>query len=422
VFWREKVGYGTLSRRDQLVNRFRRKKSCLSSTQPAAAQHYRASPGRSGKRKHHAYHSLRSLAVVRARSAGHVGGSFRANRHIHYRRPASAARIRAAACACPRLSLDARLLGLQPGYLWTPGYWGWNGRAFAFNEGYWGPHVGFYGGVNYGFGYGGQGYEGGRWNNGQFEYNRAVNNVNETTIHNTYNTTVINNTTVNRVSYNGGSGGITAAPTAQDRTYAQEKHIAPVSAQAQQVAAARSNPQQRASVNQGKPAVAATPKPGAFSAGVPAKEAGAPYKAEAKTTAAKPPAKTAAAQPAKNAPRPSSPKASTPAARNDVPRPPSTPEKTAAAPKASTPRPAESAAKTESKPQPEKASKPQAAPRTAAASRPENTPRPAAPAARPESSPRAAAQPKPEAAPRAEARPEAPKAEKGAAPEERRQQ
>jgi hypothetical protein len=91
---------------------------------------------------------------------------------------------------------------------------GWRNGGYVFNEGYWRPHVGFYGGINYGYGYTGQGYQGGRWDKGQFAYNRAVNNVNVTNIHNTYNTTVINNTTVNRVSYNGGTGGITARPTA----------------------------------------------------------------------------------------------------------------------------------------------------------------------------------------------------------------
>ena len=39
------------------------------------------------------------------------------------------------------------------GLLWTPGYWGFNNGIYAFNRGYWGPHVGFYGGINYGFGY-----------------------------------------------------------------------------------------------------------------------------------------------------------------------------------------------------------------------------------------------------------------------------
>src|SRR5271166_2550041 len=46
------------------------------------------------------------------------------------------------------------------GLLWTPGYWGWGNNAYAWNGGYWGPTVGFYGGVNYGYGYGGSGYDG----------------------------------------------------------------------------------------------------------------------------------------------------------------------------------------------------------------------------------------------------------------------
>ena len=44
---------------------------------------------------------------------------------------------------------------------WTPGYWDWGGEAFLFQLGYWGPHVGFCGGVNYGFGYDGDGFYGG---------------------------------------------------------------------------------------------------------------------------------------------------------------------------------------------------------------------------------------------------------------------
>jgi hypothetical protein len=27
------------------------------------------------------------------------------------------------------------------GFLWTPGYWGWNNGAYLFNEGYWGLQV-----------------------------------------------------------------------------------------------------------------------------------------------------------------------------------------------------------------------------------------------------------------------------------------
>ena len=37
--------------------------------------------------------------------------------------------------------------------LWTPGYWGWGEGGYLWHTGYWGRHVGFYGGVNYGFGY-----------------------------------------------------------------------------------------------------------------------------------------------------------------------------------------------------------------------------------------------------------------------------
>ena len=165
------------------------------------------------------------------------------------------------------------------GYFWTPGWWGWGGSGFIFHVGYWGPQVGFYGGINYGYGYFGRGYEGGRWDNGHFYYNRSVNNINVTNIHNVYNTTMINNTTVNRVSYNGGNGGIEARPTSQEEAAARERHVPPVAAQTQHMQAARTNPELRASMNHGKPPVAATPTPGAFQdhGVVPAKQAGGPY-------------------------------------------------------------------------------------------------------------------------------------------------
>src|ERR1700733_12829695 len=140
----------------------------------------------------------------------------------------------------------------EPGLLWTPGYWGWNDSAFVFNEGYWGAQVGFYGGVNYGFGYAGVGYQGGYWNNGAFFYNRSVNNV--TNVTNVYTKTVIvNNVTVNNVSYNGGSGGITARPTAQEQAAANERHVPPTSVQTEHVRTASTNRQLFESVNHGKP-------------------------------------------------------------------------------------------------------------------------------------------------------------------------
>jgi hypothetical protein len=175
----------------------------------------------------------------------------------------------------------------EVGLLWTPGYWAWNGAGFIFNQGYWGPVVGFYGGINYGFGYFGEGYQGGRWNNGQFYYNRTVNNINITNIHNVY-TTQVTNTTVNHVSYNGGNGGMNAQPSAQDQAAARERHIAPVAAQTQQAQAARANQQLRASVNHGKPPIAATPRPGAFNGSgvVAARQAGGPYHPAANRTVA----------------------------------------------------------------------------------------------------------------------------------------
>jgi hypothetical protein len=170
------------------------------------------------------------------------------------------------------------VMGPEVGFLWTPGYWGWGDGGFMFYDGYWGPTIGFYGGINYGFGYFGTGFEGGRWDNGHFFYNRAVMNVNVENIHNVYNTTV-NNTTVNRVSFNGGDGGITARATPEQEAAAKERHIPAVAAQTQHMQEAHSNPQQRASVNQGKPAIAATAKPGDFKGDgvVKASEAGGRY-------------------------------------------------------------------------------------------------------------------------------------------------
>jgi len=194
----------------------------------------------------------------------------------------------------------------EVGFLWTPGYWAWRDNGFFFNEGYWGPHVGFYGGISYGYGYSGEGYEGGRWDNGRFFYNRSVNNVDVTNIHNVYNTTVINNSTTRRVSYNGGNGGINARPRPEDEMAARDRHIPPVSVQAQHVQAARTNPQLRASVNQGKPAIAATPRPGAFNdrAIAPAKEAGAPYNPPANRGGSQPRANNPAPRPENNVPPP----------------------------------------------------------------------------------------------------------------------
>ncbi|MGX9432078.1 MULTISPECIES: YXWGXW repeat-containing protein [Bradyrhizobium] len=149
------------------------------------------------------------------------------------------------------------------GLLWTPGYWAWRDGVYAWNTGYWGPRVGFYGGVNYGFGYGGVGYEGGHWDNGVLAYNRTINNFGSVNVTNVYSKTVINNN-ITRVSFNGGSGGITSQPTAQEQVAAQDHHVAPAPAQIQQQHLASTNRALLASENHGRPAIAATAKPGEF--------------------------------------------------------------------------------------------------------------------------------------------------------------
>ena len=120
-----------------------------------------------------------------------------------------------------------------PGLLWTPGYWAWNEGVYVWRAGYWGPRVGFYGGVNYGFGYTGVGYHGGYWRDRVFVYNTAVTRIGTVQITNVYNKTVVNSTTVTNVSYNGGPSGLKAQPTAQEQAVSQDKHVPPTPLQSQ---------------------------------------------------------------------------------------------------------------------------------------------------------------------------------------------
>jgi hypothetical protein len=151
------------------------------------------------------------------------------------------------------------------GLLWTPGYWGWHDGIYTWSAGYWGPHMGFYGGIDYGFGYTGIGYEGGHWDNGVFAYNRTVNNFGGVHITNVYEKTVVVNETNTRLSFNGGSGGITARPTPEQEAAAHEQHVAADQAQLQHERTASTDKSLLASENHGHPAIAATSKPGEFS-------------------------------------------------------------------------------------------------------------------------------------------------------------
>ena len=140
------------------------------------------------------------------------------------------------------------------GLLWTPPWWGWNNGVYAFNQGYWGPTVGFYGGVNYGYGYTGDGYWGGRWQGNTFQYNTAVTRVNTNVVHNTYvNKSVTNQMSANRASFNG-PNGVNAQPTAEQKAAAANaKKTGPTSQQLARQQAAAKDRNLQASVNKGKP-------------------------------------------------------------------------------------------------------------------------------------------------------------------------
>jgi hypothetical protein len=146
------------------------------------------------------------------------------------------------------------------GLLWTPGYWGYEGGVYGWHRGYWGPHVGFYGGVNYGFGFGGVGFVGGEWRGGVFAYNSAVANFGSVHVTNVYENRVIveQNTivNVNHVAFNGGIG-IQVHASAVEMQAVNERHFDPTPNQVQHENFAAQDRAQLASVNQGRPATMA---------------------------------------------------------------------------------------------------------------------------------------------------------------------
>ncbi|HEX5413516.1 MAG TPA: hypothetical protein VFZ27_16810 [Terriglobia bacterium] len=166
------------------------------------------------------------------------------------------------------------------GALWTPGYWGWYNSGYVWYPGYWGTEVGFYGGIDYGYGYPGRGYYGGRWRGDRYYYNREVTHITNVNIVNVYNERVVVNRNGPRISYNGGRGGIDARPTSVEMAAERSRRSGAVNQQLQQRQVARTDPGQRARENHGRPAVAATARPGQFqgNGAVRATRAGAPYK------------------------------------------------------------------------------------------------------------------------------------------------
>jgi hypothetical protein len=137
------------------------------------------------------------------------------------------------------------------GMWWTPGYWRWLSDGFEWNPGYWGPSIGYYGGVNYGYGYYGNGYVGGIWRGNVFTYNTAVTRVNTTIVRHVYvdKTVVVNH--VVRTAYNGGPGGIQVHPTPAQLAASRRAPMTDV--QREHVAEAQRNRNNLTTVNHGVP-------------------------------------------------------------------------------------------------------------------------------------------------------------------------
>jgi len=178
------------------------------------------------------------------------------------------------------------ILPPQTGLLWTPGYWDSEEGVYVFHLGYWGPHIGFYGGVDYGFGYDGTGYEGGHWKDCSFFYNGAVNNLTNVAVTNIYSKPVAIDRRSN-ASFNGAMGGTTANATPEQLAAQWEHHVAATPEQTQHAEAASKDPALSLSRNHGHPAVAATPRAGLFKGrGVVAARLDKPIEAPASKTPA----------------------------------------------------------------------------------------------------------------------------------------
>lgn len=150
------------------------------------------------------------------------------------------------------------------GALWTPGYWDFDDGGYRWHRGYWGFRVGFYGGIDYGFGYTGFGYDGGYWDHDRFYYNRDVNRIEGRNIRHFYYQRDFRHHEDRRVSYHGGPGGAFGRPTRGQLAAARMRRFGPVGQQLRQERFARRDPAERWRINHGRPHIAATRRPGMF--------------------------------------------------------------------------------------------------------------------------------------------------------------
>jgi hypothetical protein len=174
------------------------------------------------------------------------------------------------------------------GALWTPPWWGFDNGAYLFHAGYWGPYIGFYGGIAYGFGYTGHGYYGAYWRDGSVFYNREVTNINSTVVHNVYNYRVAS-VSGERLSYNGGPRGLNARADAPELAALRARRAPAVPAQVQQAREAAGRPEQFAAGDHPHPQTLTAERPLATENRAPA-PAGERPQAEPADRAARPPA------------------------------------------------------------------------------------------------------------------------------------
>jgi len=140
------------------------------------------------------------------------------------------------------------------GAIWTPGYWEYVDGVYVWHPGYWSYAIGYYGGVNYGFGYFGWGYFGGYWRDHRFFYNRACNRLDGARITNVYERRVdVNRFDQRHISFNGGRDGIQYRPSRQEMAREHNRRTPPTSAQQNFRDSASRDRAQFADQNQGRP-------------------------------------------------------------------------------------------------------------------------------------------------------------------------
>jgi hypothetical protein len=151
------------------------------------------------------------------------------------------------------------------GALWTPPYWGWEHGHYIFHEGYWSRHVGYYGGVNYGFGYGGVGFSGGEWHGRDFAYNTAIVHVDRRYFHHTFeDRRRVERGWVERdshVAFSGGPHGIHHDPGLDERIAEHEDHREMSDIQRYHIDAAHGDTNSFANHNGGHPTYGGVSKP-----------------------------------------------------------------------------------------------------------------------------------------------------------------